>query len=111
MLSINSRWAARVKGVIVSAHMDDFKAAGTTEELEWLRGILRANFGDNVKVNIEQKFIHTGICHQVIAADQKEVNFKIVISQDEYAAALRPVEHESMIGKSEEEKLEGLLYS
>ena len=38
--------------LIVSAHMDDFKAAGTTEELEWLRAILKTHFGENVKMNM-----------------------------------------------------------
>ena len=38
--------------LLVSAHMDDFKATGPDEKLEWLRDVLRKNLGSDVKLEI-----------------------------------------------------------
>ncbi len=90
--------------------MDDFKATGSREFLEWLRDLLKRTFGDNVKMTIEDTFIHTGIRHRVIRTDGEKSpsasqtrdkggpsrKFKILLDQDDYAAALKPVEHHSL---------------
>ena len=68
-------------------------------------------------MTIEDSFIHTGINHQIVrpALSNGDGNaskdFKIVLSQTEYAAALRPVEHHSLANMKETDVLEGLLYS
>jgi hypothetical protein len=35
--------------LMVSAHMDDFKATAPMERLQWLHALLKKEFGDDVK--------------------------------------------------------------
>ena len=100
----------------VSAHMDDFKGTGERAQLEWLRNLLRRHFGENVKMTIEDTFIHTCIRHTVVrekatASDGSTQQFKIVLDQNDYAAALKPVEHHSMASLKDDVNLTGLLFS
>eukprot|EP00959_Pyramimonas_sp_CCMP1952_P186827 3906785-Pyramimonas_sp.AAC.1 len=50
----------------VSTHMDDYKATGEKMTLLKFLKILQKYFGMDVKINIEQSFIHTGIRHRVV---------------------------------------------
>ena len=49
--------------LMVSAHMDDFKATGPQPYLNWLRDVLSNAFGGDVNMEQEDSFIHTGIKH------------------------------------------------
>ena len=53
--------AATLLNLMVSAHMEDFKAGGPQAYLNWLRDVLSKAFGGDVKMEQESSFIHTGI--------------------------------------------------
>ena len=71
--------------LLISAHMDDFKATGSRGELDWLLQLLRQHFGDDVKCEVSRDFVHTGIRHRVA-----ESLAEATLDQFTYAAALRP---------------------
>ena len=72
--------------LLVSAHMDDFKATGPDEKLTWLRDVLRKNFGSDVKLEMDKVFIHTGIRHTI--SDQRDL---VTLDQEDYAASIKPL--------------------
>ena len=72
--------------LLVSAHMDDFKATGQMETLKWLHSILCKHFGQDVKMDIAKEFIHTGIKHTVI-----DDGNTITLDQIDYAASIKPI--------------------
>ena len=72
--------------MMISAHMDDFKATGSMDMLKWLHSLLAKAFGADVKMEIETSFIHTGITHTV---DMKAG--LAILDQNAYISAVRPV--------------------
>mgnify|MGYP001443369332 CR=1 FL=1 len=79
-----------VMGLMVSAHMDDFKSIGRQEELNWLRGILSTAFGGDVKMLQDNSFIHTGIRRTNFQENDKSTSH-YTLDQNEYASAIHPV--------------------
>ena len=72
--------------LVVSAHMDDFKATGQKTTLEWLHSIICKHFGNDVKFELKLEFIHTGIKH-ISTSDYS----LITLDQIDYAAAIKPI--------------------
>ena len=64
---LSSRGGSAASGpdliLMVSAHMDDFKATGPQSSLDWTRDILSKAFGGDVQMEQDASFIHTGIRH------------------------------------------------
>ena len=96
--------------MMVSAHMDDFKATGPQAFLNWLRDVLSKAFGGDVKMEQESSFIHTGIKHTRID-DKKSGKFHYVLDQIEYASAIKPVDLPELIRMKDEEPLQGFLHN
>ena len=94
--------------LMVSAHMDDFKATGAQSELNWVRETLSRAFGGDVKMSQEEVFIHTGIRHSRIQ-EKNESDFYFTLDQNEYASAIKPVTLPDLMKLKDEDLLVGLL--
>ena len=92
--------------LVVSAHMDDFKATGCRDLLNWLHGILKKHFGDDVKMDLAKEFIHTGIRHRI-----NDTCDLATLDQDEYAAALKPLSTAHTSKHNDTDKLDETLYA
>ena len=73
---------SNILDLMVSAHMDDFKATGSQTSLNWLREILSKSFGGDVKMEQESSFIHTGIRHTKVQGKQNE-SYHVELDQNE----------------------------
>ena len=53
--------------LMISAHMDDFKATGEASELPKLHALLSKEFGADVQMDVKAigSFIHTGVAHEI----------------------------------------------
>ena len=73
---LSSRGGSATSGpdliLMVSAHMDDFKATGPQASLNLTRDILPRAFGGDVKMEVEASFIHTGVRHTKVAVKGKK---------------------------------------
>ena len=58
------RWLQDL-ALLISAHTGDFKKTGSRGELDWLLRLLQQHFGEDVKCEVSQDFVHTGIRHRV----------------------------------------------
>ena len=94
--------------LMVSAHMDDFKATGSQYYLNWTREVLTDAFGGDVKMEQEESFIHTGIKHTRVQP-KRSSNFRYILGQVEYASAIQPVTLTEHMKFKEDELLSGLL--
>ena len=94
--------------MMVSAHMDDFKATGPQAYLNWLRGVLSKAFGGDVKMEQESSFSHTGIKHTRVQ-DKESGKFHYILDQIEYASAIKPVTLPELIRLKDEDPLQGFL--
>ena len=94
--------------LMVSAHMDDFKATGPQASLNLFRGMLSTSFGGGVQMEQESSFIHTGIRHTKV---QKtfDPKFHYVLDQNEYASAINPVMLPELMNHNDEDVLLGVL--
>ena len=109
-MSGGSAVARATLNMMVSAHMDDFKATGPQAYLNWLRDVLSKAFGGDVKMEQEASFIHTGIKHTRI--DNKlSGKFHYILDQIEYASAIKPVDLPELIRMKDEEPLHGFLHN
>ena len=88
--------------LMLSAHMDDFKATGETEELKTLHGILSKEFGADVKMDVKTvgSFIHTGVTHDLAESE-------ISMHQTAYVAALRPVQSAELMALKDDDNITG----
>eukprot|EP00959_Pyramimonas_sp_CCMP1952_P375852 7872279-Pyramimonas_sp.AAC.1 len=50
--------------LMVSTHIDDYKATGERPTLIQFHKMLQKHFGNDAKLNMEESFIHTGIRHR-----------------------------------------------
>merc|ERR1711923_292913 len=77
-----SATSAAAPVLMISAHMDDFKATGARSELNWVRETLSRACGGDVNMSQEEVFIHTGIRHSRIQ-EKNESDFHFALDQNE----------------------------
>ena len=102
--------ATDVLRLMVSAHMDDFKATGSQEYLNWIRDVLSKAFGGDVKMEQHDAFIHTGIKHSRVQP-KNSTKFHCILDQIEYAEAIKPVTLPELIKMKDDELLQGFLFN
>ena len=87
-------------------HMDDFKITGKLDDINWFRDILKAAFGEGVKLTLEKQFIHTGIRHSLT-----ELHDYAALDQNEYAQSLKPLTHHTLARLKDDEFLDKTLHA